>query len=306
MSSTEDRLEKEGRKTRKKAIVRVHPLFLLLGVYYSFTGELFSFFLSAVVALQHECAHAFAAAKRGYVLNKMVLMPYGAVIDADFSDVSFADEVAVALAGPLANFLTAIGFVALWWLFPATYPYTDGAFYASLSVALVNLLPAYPLDGGRIFCACLRRKYGENKARKIGKAVACFFASLFAAAFFAFVFRGKLNLSLGIFAVFLLAGGFGNGKEDPAAYEKLRYSFEESLKRGAEVKRVAVSETCTLRRALSFTEKGKYLVLDVYDGQEKKAGEIGQNELAALFEQSAPFDRLGDLLRKKAENSVFR
>ena len=43
----------------------MHPLFLLVGVWYAVTGELFLFLLSALVAIQHECAHAFAAAQ-GY------------------------------------------------------------------------------------------------------------------------------------------------------------------------------------------------------------------------------------------------
>ena len=65
-------------KTHKRWSIRLHPLFFATGLVYCFTGELFSFLLSCVVALQHECAHAFAAAKLGYKLNAVVLMPYGA------------------------------------------------------------------------------------------------------------------------------------------------------------------------------------------------------------------------------------
>lgn len=94
------------RKTRARRVrkaLKVHPLFLLLGVYYCFIGELPLFLLSALVALQHECAHAFAAAKLGYRLDRVVLMPYGAVIDGDLSGISFKDEIFVAVWGPLCN-----------------------------------------------------------------------------------------------------------------------------------------------------------------------------------------------------------
>ena len=108
------------------------------------------FILSTLVALQHELAHAFAAAKLGYRLNKVVLMPFGALIDGDLEGLTKKDEICVALAGPICNLFTAILFVALWWMYPATYPFTDTAFYASVSIFAVNLIPAYPLDGGRV------------------------------------------------------------------------------------------------------------------------------------------------------------
>ncbi|MBO7297673.1 MAG: hypothetical protein J6U60_01345, partial [Clostridia bacterium] len=68
-----------GRQATCRPRLTLHPLFIAVGVWYCFTGELFLFLLSCLVALQHECAHAFAAAKLGYKLNKIVLMPYGAV-----------------------------------------------------------------------------------------------------------------------------------------------------------------------------------------------------------------------------------
>lgn len=126
------------RKTRARRVrkaLKVHPLFLLLGVYYCFIGELPLFLLSALVALQHECAHAFAAAKLGYRLDRVVLMPYGAVIDGDLSGISFKDEIFVAVWGPLCNLVTAAGFAALWWIYPTAYAFTDTACYVSLAVA---------------------------------------------------------------------------------------------------------------------------------------------------------------------------
>ena len=149
----------------------MHPLFLLFGIWYSFTGELFLFLMSAIVAVQHECAHAFAAYKLGYRLNSIVLMPFGAVIDGDLRGISFKDEIFVALCGPLCNLFTAVFFVALWWLFPTMYAFTDTACYSSLSIALVNLLPAYPLDGGRVLKCVLTRWFlhtsvEQSKAEK--------------------------------------------------------------------------------------------------------------------------------------------
>ena len=74
-------------------LIRLHPLFLLLGVWYAVKGDLFLFLMSTLVALQHECAHAFAAAKLGYKLNAVVLMPFGAVIDGALRGISLKDAL---------------------------------------------------------------------------------------------------------------------------------------------------------------------------------------------------------------------
>ena len=233
--------ERPGKRKKKKFRLplhrnrlKIHPLFLLLGVYYCFIGELPIFLLSALVALQHECAHAFAAAKLGYKLDRVVLMPYGAVIDGDLSGISLKDEFFVAVWGPLCNLFTAAGFAALWWFWPDTYAFTDTACFISLAIGLVNFIPAYPLDGGRVLKCALRTWVKEKSAERI-----C---------------------------------------------------------RGVEIRRVAVEETCPLKRAVGFIERDKYLILDVYDEKENYLGEIGQNELAEIFSRAEIYDPVGDFL----------
>ena len=119
--------------------VRVHPLFLAAGVLSAFTGQLLLFLSAVLAALEHEFAHSIAARSEGYCLDKILLMPYGAVISGDLSGIPPKAEAKVLLAGPLANAFTALGFAALWWLFPETYPYTEAAAEVSLSLFLVNI-----------------------------------------------------------------------------------------------------------------------------------------------------------------------
>ena len=56
-----------------------------------------------------------------------------------------------------------IAVAGLWWFYPVTYAYTDGIFYASAAMLALNLLPAYPLDGGRI-AKCVICKFLKPKA----------------------------------------------------------------------------------------------------------------------------------------------
>ncbi len=292
----------------KKRALRVHPLFWVMGIWYAFTGELFLFLLSALVAIQHECAHAFAAAKLGYKLNTIVLMPFGAVIDGDLQGITFKDEIFVAVCGPLCNLVTAGFFVALWWLAPTVYAFTDTACYSSLSIALINLLPAYPLDGGRVLkCALARAFFSKHlnerkavrQAEKICRRITLAFGAFFFVLFTAGCFHRSANFTLLAFGVFLTVGAFGS-KDGQAVYAKMDISQKDALKKGVEIRRVAVLDTCTLKQALRFIAKGSYLVLEVYDEEENRLFSLPQNKLAKLFTLSqSPYDTLKELQSKE-------
>ena len=286
--------------TKKRRMhLRLHPLFLALGIFYALKGELFLFFMSTLVALQHECAHAFAAAKLGYKLHAIVLMPFGAVIDGDLRSVSLKDEIIIALCGPLCNLVTAAFFVALWWLTPTMYAFTDTACYSSLTIALVNLLPAYPLDGGRILrCSLARifqkRTLSEAKAESRATAICRMLTLLFSVAFFTLFIiqccRKQPNLSALIFGIFLFVGGLGTANKN-AVYERIDFSAKNALKRGAEIRRIAVLDSCPIKDVLRFIAKGNFLVLEVYDKDENHLFDLSQNQLSDLFlHAKTPYD----------------
>ncbi len=284
-------------------LFRLHPLFLVVGFWYCIKGELFLFLLSTLVAVQHECAHAFAAAKLGYRLNTIVLMPYGAVIDGDMHDVSLKDEIFVALCGPLCNLCTAIFFIAIWWLHPTMYAFTDTACYSSLSIALVNLLPAYPLDGGRILNCLIARAYlsrhpsaqkAERFSHTICRIVTCIFAAFFLTAFVILCLQGQLNFTLLSFGVFLIVGACGTAQKT-ATYDKLPIE-RPSLKKGVEIRRVAVLNTCPIKDVLRFVSRGNFLVLEVYDEAENHLFNLPQTLLSQMLEISpSPYATLQEL-----------
>jgi stage IV sporulation protein FB len=299
---------KERQKMRRSyflsspfSLLKMHPLFLAVGIWYAFTGELFLFFISSLVVLQHECAHAFAAHRLGYKLNRIVLMPFGAVIDGDLKGISFKDEIFVALCGPLCNLATAIFFVALWWFVPTMYAFTDTAFFSSLSIALVNFLPAYPLDGGRILYCSLARLFSktqseqakaERKAKLFCRIVTLLFSTAFLLAFFLQCAKKTPNFTLLAFGLFLFVGSFGN-KDKTAVYEKIDLSFFPPLKKGVELRRVAILASCPIKDAFRFLARGSYLVLEVYDEQENFLFELPQSRLSKMFTlANTPYESL--------------
>lgn len=287
------------KKRRQTCRFSLHPLFFAVGIFYALKGELLLFLMTALVAVQHECAHAFAASRLGYTLNKIVLMPFGAVIDGDMKGLSLKDEITIAAWGPLCNLFTAAFFTAIWWFTPTMYAFTDTACFSSLSIALVNLLPAYPLDGGRILRCVLVRAFlrksadahaAEKKARRLTCAVTIVFALAFFILFFLF-----FNVSILLFSLFLFVGAFGN-KDKSAVYEKMQISCVNALRRGVELRHVAVLQTCAIKDVFRFLSPGAYLVLQVYDEQERHLFNVSQNQLAVYFSHAlSPYETLQTL-----------
>ena len=257
--------------------LRIHPLFFAVGILSAFTGQLFIFLCATLAAIEHECAHAFAARRYGYSLDKVVLMPYGAILSGDISGMGRREEVAVCLAGPLANGATGVFFVALWWLYPETYPYTDIAAYVSFSLFFVNLLPAWPLDGGRIVHLALS-PLGEKRARIICRVLTLLIAAAVMGWFIYSCFHEPAFSAL-LFSLLLAAGAFGGGQ-----YKPLTFSRKKSFARGVEELRVAVSADCTVQDAIRFLREDKYLTLLLFE-DDRFLAEISEEEyLAALRE----------------------
>lgn len=287
--------------------ISLHPLFVIVGLIYALQGDLFLFLLNCLIALQHELAHAFASAKLGYTMRKIVLMPFGAVLEGDLAGITLKDEIVVALYGPLCNLFTAFLFGSIWWFHPTMYAFTDTVFYVSLSVALINLLPAYPLDGGRILRACLTRAFlknnpdslrAERKAYNVCKIISLVFGALVLLIGATSFFLKNGNLSTCIFGIFLLVGAYG--AKPVSSYEKCNFSNKNALKKGVEVRRIAVAGTQTLKDVFRFLQAGTFLVLDVYAEDETLSFSLTQNELhEAFLHAEGPYVQLNELFSKK-------
>ena len=250
------------------------------------TGQLMIFLAACLSALEHELAHALVARRYGYTLDRVVLMPYGAVVSGDLTGIGKKRELMVLAAGPLVNGATALFFVALWWLWPVTYPYTDVAAMVSFSLFAVNLLPAWPLDGGRMLRLILR-PLGEKRARII-----CLILTLLTAAgvlgYFVYTCFSEPMFTALAFSLLLAAGAFGGGTYRPVDYMKRDFS------KGLEERRVAISADRTLRDILRYLREDRYLVLVLFENGEY-LGELPEEELAKSLtkgDYSAPLKSL--------------
>ena len=116
--------------------------------------------------LGHELSHALAGRAEGIGSEEIVLHPFGGLTRLSREPDNPRAEFRIAVAGPSASFLFAVVAFALMYAARASqYRAAAAAFsivaYWNLFIAVSNLLPGYPLDGGRVLRAFLWKRYGQ-------------------------------------------------------------------------------------------------------------------------------------------------
>ena len=166
--------------TVKGTVIRLHITFLLFllwiaGAHYmqggwdaAVAGVLFIALLFLCVLL-HEFGHIFAARRYGVQTPDVILLPIGGVARLERIPEEPAQELVVALAGPAVNLVIAgVLYLALGGLAPRDGLEVDNPgvgllarlLWANLFLVVFNLIPAFPMDGGRVLRAFLAHRLG--------------------------------------------------------------------------------------------------------------------------------------------------
>jgi Zn-dependent protease len=208
--------------------------------------------------LGHELSHSLAALRRGIRVRDITLWLLGGIATIEDEPDDPRDELAIALAGPLTS--TTIGIVGLSIAAAAAGVGASPLFVATaawlgsinLFLALFNLVPAAPLDGGRVLRAWLWKRHGDRAraTRSAARAGVTFAHILFALGVI------ELLLGAGISGVWaILLGWFLLGA---AHAEEERVDVEEKL-RGVRIADVMTPDPVTAPASITIDE-----LLDAY------------------------------------------
>lgn len=206
-------------KYLKNAIkkIPIHPTFAIFFLWFVLTNNLICFLVFSFVVLSHEFGHFVVAKKRGYKLDHFYIAPYGVSLNYKEKVFENKDEILIALAGPVVNIVLSVMIVSLWWIHPAFYSLSSEIVKQSLMLGLFNLLPCYPLDGGRVVCGILSKQIPRKSAVKIVCVLNYLFSSILFLLFILSCFN-NFNPTLILCATFLLMGNLeikSEGKYQP-------------------------------------------------------------------------------------------
>lgn len=255
--------------------IRVHPLFVALAVVLIACGQALPLLWTFIAVTLHECAHALVARLRGYVLQSLDILPFGAVLSSD-ENMDGTSSVIVGAAGPAANLILAGITLGFWWLFPSVYSYTEGFLYANLALALFNILPVYPLDGSRVVLGYAKNKLKAVKFMRVaGIVVSLLMFSAFIASFFF-----KLNFTLGIVAVFLFYGAAYASEEQ--SYVSVFSPCVKDYNFGVVRKEVVVFENVPIARLFQFVSPSSEVEFALVDKNGKRVRNLSEKDIKDL------------------------
>ena len=279
--------------------IRIHVTFLMLlfwlgTVYYrqggaeaAWQGTIF-IVLIFVCVLLHELGHVFAARHYGVRTRDVTLWPFGGISSMERMPDKPSEELIVAVAGPAVN--VAIAALLLLWLWPHLdlenlLKIGDPAMSLAVKVAaaniilvVFNMIPAFPMDGGRVLRALLAMRMGNARATAMAATIGQGFAIVFG------ILGIFYNPMLVIIAAFIFLAASGE-----ATQAQLR-----AVAQGALVSDAMITAFQSLPTTATVSDAAEALIrttqkeFPIVDGSGALRGVLTRDTMVKALKQSGP------------------
>jgi len=258
-----------------------------------------------VTVVIHELSHSYLAKRYGVPVERIILLPIGGVSAMGEIPKDPDKELKIAIAGPLTNIIIAIfcfialiitggiGSISINSFFITNSPNADINLFLSnflginLLLGVFNLLPAFPMDGGRVLRAFFARRMSYVKATKTAATIGKQFAILMA------IIGIFFNFILILVAIFIYIG----------ADQEYKVIMVSSMLEGITVKDIMTKEVATLnpdtevKEALNKMFQKRHMGYPVID-EDNLVGIITFDDISRIPENKRNIP-LKDIMSKK-------
>ena len=227
-------------------------------------GAAILFFVSVLV---HELAHSVVAVRRGYKISGITLFIFGGVSQIEAVPEEAKGEAWMAFVGPLSSIIIGLIFTPLFFIvndLPSTMNLTGGTLVAvqataitlsiigfyNILLGLFNLLPAFPMDGGRVLRAELAKRMDFLKATRISVWIGKYSAIVMA------IVGVFFNFWLILIAFFIYIG----------ADEEWRVTQATSALKGVKVKEIMTTSVVTVTPETTIAEVWQHMSTERHIG----------------------------------------
>ena len=273
----------------------VHPTtWIVVGVAV-ITAHFQELLMLFAVVFFHEMGHACAAAYYNWRIKAITLLPFGGMLETDeYGNRTLKEDLYVIIWGPLQHLLL---FLAAWFLYMIgfiandtfqTFTYVNGA------VCLFNLLPIWPLDGGKLVFLLLSLRYSFLDSHKLILQLSIGVSLLL---FFILLALGQFSFNMLIIVAFIFFSIAIEWRQ--RQYVFMRFLLERHYGKNRallKLKPLKVEEDEQVNHVLQLFQRGyKHPIIVTKEGKEK--GSLDENEiLHAYFTDKLTTVRIGDLL----------
>ena len=259
------------------------------------TAHFIEISLFLFIVFIHELGHAIAASFLSWRVKRIVLLPFGGMAETDeHGNRPIKEEAIVILAGPLQHFwMMALAFLLyqLSWVPEDLY---HQFIEFNIMVLLFNLLPIWPLDGGKL--VYLWRSLQESFPNAHRRTMMISLISLLIFTLLVLILQ-PVNLNMWIIIGFLAFSLYMEWKQ--SRYVFIRFLLERYYGKKNEfevLKRIHVSEDESILRVLERFQRG-YKHLIIIEKEDHESVQLDENELLhAYFTDKMLSAKIGELL----------
>lgn len=255
--------------------------YIIFLIVIGYKGQLiYSFFIVII----HEFVHYLVARYYNFSGFDIELMIVGAALRfRELDEASPKEDLIISISGPMANLVLSIVFFLLHKEFPCKEFYM--LFEGNLAIGLFNLIPAFPLDGGRILRDILNFKLMYKKSNKIMITTSIIIGSVIMLIYILLFLKGNSSFSIGIIGIFIIISSLK--EKERISYIimgdiiKKKYKF---IYRGyIENKNTSIYYKKDLLSAMALFDKSKYNVFTVLDEEMKVMDIIYEEEIISTL-----------------------
>lgn len=260
--------------------IKINIFMLVMFIFYSLCGYFFETSIMVLSILIHEIFHSIAARKYGIKISEVEIFPFGGIAKFEnIRTITPKEEIIICAIGPLSNLIIIILFLSLRVFYFDSY-LIDYIIKVNKVIFIINVLPIFPLDGGKIVRAILSLFIGY-KASTIRLVYITYFLCTFIILYD--ILNGiTVNITyLGAIAVFSIVAA--KKEREMAAFAFIRSITEKtnelSRKKKMKVHILVCIKTINIKETIECFLPNKYHIFIIIDSNGETIGTITEGQL---------------------------
>jgi len=288
-----------------KTEIRIHPALFLVVIGAGILGMLKELFEAFAALTLHELFHAAAAHALGCRVASIELQPFGGVARLSEKTLSPRTEFAVAMAGPVCSLSIGASLAAVSYFAPEVGQRLFSFMQTNLTLGLLNLLPALPLDGGRMLRCIFSRILKPRAATLLAAWLGVLFGAGMLGLGIYFLTKNAFNFTLFTMGGFLLFAAIRELQNSSMAQMGAILRRQDALYRGEclPLRHCAVHKSLRAGEALAQLCANRYNLLLIVNDDMHALGELDEMALLSGIAQKGADAPVESLLQKSTANA---
>lgn len=267
----------------------LHPLFVIIMLFSVLTGQFLELLTLFTIVFIHELGHVIAALLAGVTVKSVQLLPFGGVaVIEDHGRLTASKEIGIAFAGPLQNGIMIVISLVLQQGGFGNQEFITYFIQANVMIALFNLLPILPLDGGKIVQAAISllvpyyfTLLWSGRVSIAASTLVIIYALLPLGA------GGGLRLNLVMIGIFLLYSNLTDHRNLPYRFVSFLMNreavYENHLRTGTEARPILALSAKPLEAILRLFKRNQYHFIYVMNGKGNVVAVVPEQRLISSY-----------------------